>query len=111
MVFFFNGNLPRYPNSEIVNSIRLKNGCYAELETNDSGKRVFKYYKDHLTNLGWSIQVERKPVLFKLSNINDSKSATFLALFKDNTGLMIDAITPTNGGKTQIALFIGDTDG
>jgi hypothetical protein len=38
------------------------------------------------------------------------KSVIFLAIFKDNTGLMIDTYTPVDGGKTQIALFMEDTD-
>ena len=79
--------------------MRLKSGCYAELETNDSGKNVLEYYKDHMRKTGWSIRVER-----------ESESPTFLALFKDNTGLMIDTFTPIVGGKTRIALFMGDTD-
>ena len=34
----------------------------------------------------------------------------FWLFFKDNEGVMIDTYTPVNGGKTQIALFMGDTD-
>jgi len=90
-----------------VNSMRLNGGCYAELETDDSGKKVLEYYKDHMSSTGWSIQVERE---YESANIDDSKSVIFLALFKDDTGLMIDTYTPVDGGKTQIALFMGDTD-
>lgn len=99
MPYYFNGKISRYPHSKLVNSMRLKSGCYAELETNDSGKNVLEYYKDHMRKTGWSIRVER-----------ESESPTFLALFKDNTGLMIDTFTPIVGGKTRIALFMGDTD-
>ena len=68
---------------------------------------LLEYYKDHMSDSGWSIQVERKS---ESPNVDDSKSVIFLALFKDNTGLMIDTYTPVDGGKTKIALFMGDTD-
>ena len=102
----FNDNVSRYPHSQIVDSMHLKGGCYAELETNDSGEKVLKYYKYQMSKTGWSIGVERESAALDL---NDSGSATFLALFKDNTGLMIDTYTPVYGGKTQIALFMGNT--
>lgn len=86
--------------------MRLKDGCYAELETNDPGKKVLRYYKDHMSNIGWSIRVERESA----PSNNDLKSVAFLALFEGKTGLMIDIYTPTDGGKTPIALFMGDTD-
>lgn len=107
MPYYFKGKVPRYPHAKIVESMRLKDGCYAKLETNDSGKKVLEFYKDHMSKIGWSIRVERESAS---SNNNDSKSMGFLAFFKDNTGLMIDTFTPTDGGKTQIALFMGDTD-
>lgn len=106
MPYDFNGKALRYPHSKIVNSMHLKSGCYAELETMDSEKKVSEYYKDRMDKAGWSIKVERKS---ELSNPTDSKSSTFLAFFKDNTGLMIDTYTPVDGGKTQIALFLGET--
>lgn len=107
MPYYFHGKVLRYPDSVIVNSMRLNGACYAELETDDSGKKVLEYYKDHMSSTGWSIQVERE---YESANIDDSKSVIFLALFKDDTGLMIDTYTPVDGGKTQIALFMGDTD-
>ena len=103
----FNGKVSRYPNSRIVNIMRLNGGCYAELETIDSGKKVLEHYKNHMARTGWSIRVERG---LEPSRTNDPEAAAFLALFKDNEGLMIDTYTPVNGGKTQIALFWGDTD-
>jgi hypothetical protein len=107
MPYSFNGTVSRYPDSKIVNLMRLKGGCYAELETNDSWKKVLEYYKYHMSKKGWLIRVERESAS---TNSDDSESAAFLALFKDNTGLMIDTYTPVNGGKTQIALFMGDID-
>jgi len=107
MPYSFNGKVSRYPDSKIVNAMRLKGGCYAKLETDDSRKKVLEYYKNHMSKTGWSILVERESAS---PNIDDSESAAFLALFKDNTGLMIDTYTPVHGGKTQIALFMGDTD-
>ena len=107
MPYYFQGKVLRYPDSVIMNSMRLNGGCYAELETDDSEKKVLEYYRDHMSNSGWSIQVERKS---ESTNVDDSKSVIFLALFKDNTGLMIDTYTPVDGGKTQIALFMGDAD-
>ena len=107
MPYSFNGNVSLYPHSQIVDSMHLKGGCYAELETNDSGKKVLEYYKYQMSKTGWSIRVERESAA---PDIDDSGSAAFLALFKDNTGLMIDTYTPVHGGKTQIALFMGDTD-
>ena len=107
MQYAFSGKVFRYPDAKLVNLMHLKGGCYAELETNDSWKNVLDYYKSHMRKKGWSIRVERESV----SNPkDDSESSAFLALFKDNTGLMIDTYTPVNGGKTQIALFMGDTD-
>ncbi len=107
MPYLFNGKVSRYPDSKIVNLMRLKGGCYAELETNDSWKKVLEYYKYHMSKTGWSIRVERE---FAAPHMDDLESAAFLALFKDNTGLMIDTYTSVNGDKTQIALFMGDTD-
>ncbi|MGD2030616.1 MAG: hypothetical protein PVG86_11850 [Desulfobacterales bacterium] len=107
MPYDFNGKVSRYPNSRIVNSMHVEGGCYAELETNDSWKKVLDYYKYHMSKKGWAIRVERESALF---NNDDSEAVAFLALFKDNTGLMIDTHTPVTGGKTQIALFMGDTD-
>lgn len=106
MPYDFNGKVSRYPHSTIVNLMRLKNGCYAELETVDSGKNVSEYYKNRMDKAGWTIKVERKS---ELSNPKDSKSSIFLAFFKDHKGLMIDTYTPVDGGKTQIALFMGET--
>lgn len=107
MPYLFNGKVSRYPDSKIVNLMRLKGGCYAELETNDSWKKVLEYYKYHMSKTGWSIRVERESAS---STMDDSESAAFLALFKDNTGLMIDVYPSVSGDKTQIALFMGDTD-
>ena len=108
MPYAFNGMVSPYPESKIVNVMQLKGGCYAELETNDSWKKVLEYYKYHMSKKGWSVRVERKS---GSPDNGDPESAAFLAFFKDNTGLMIDTYTPVNGGKTQIALFIGNIDG
>lgn len=107
MPYAFNGTVSRYPNSKIVNLMHLKGGCYAELETNDSWEKILEYYKYHLSKKGWLIRVERESAS---PHSDDSEPAAFLAFFKDNTGLMIDTYTPVNGGKTKIALFMGDTD-
>jgi hypothetical protein len=107
MPYNFNGKVSRYPHSKIVNVMQLRGGCYAQLETRDSGIKVLEYYKDYMTRTGWSVRVERGP---EPSQINDPEAAAFLALFKGNEGLMVDTYTPVDGGKTQIALFLGDTD-
>lgn len=107
MPFFFDGKVCRYPDSEIVNQMRLKDGCYAELETNDSWKNVLKFYKYHMSKAGWSIRVERK---FAAPDSDNPKSAAFLVFFKDNEGVMIDTYSSVSGDKTQIALFMGDID-
>jgi len=106
MPYNFNGKVSRYPNSKIVNIMRLNGGCYAELETIDSGEKVLEYYKNHMARTGWYIRIERG---FEPSHINDPEGTAFLALFKGSEGLMIDLYTPTNGGKTKIALFLGDS--
>ncbi len=106
MPYNFNGKVSRYPNSKIVNIMRLNGGCYAELETIDSGEKVLEYYKNHMARTGWYIRIERG---FEPSHINDPEGIAFLALFKGSEGLMIDLYTPTNGGKTKIALFLGDS--
>jgi len=108
MPYNFNGKVSRYPNSKIVNIMRLNGGCYAELETIDSGKKVLEYYKNHMARTGWYIRIERG---FEPWRMNDPEATAFLALFKGSEGLMIDTYTPVNGGKTQIALFLGDTHG
>jgi hypothetical protein len=107
MPYDFNGTVSRYPDSKIVNLMRLKGGCYAELETNDSWKNVLEYYKYHMSKTGWSIRVERE---FAAPDSDDPKSAAFLVFFKDNEGLMIDTYPSVSGDKTQIALFMGDID-
>lgn len=94
--YYFKGKVSHYPHSEVVSSMLLKDGWYAEFETDDSEKKVLEYYKDHMGKMGWSIQVERE--------------SSFLALFKDDTGLMIDTTNQANDGKTRIALFMGGTD-
>ncbi|MGB2690579.1 MAG: hypothetical protein WBC36_16490 [Desulfobacterales bacterium] len=106
MPYNFNGKVSRYPNSKIVNIMRLNGGCYAELETIDSGEKVLEYYKNHMIRTGWSIRVERG---FEPSRMIAPEATAFLTLFKGSEGLMIDAYTPVNGGKTQISLFLGDT--
>ena len=107
MPFFFNGKAFRYPDSKIVNQMRLKDGCYAELETKDSCKNVLKFYKYHMSKTGWSIRVERE-----VSEVDsdDPKSSAFLVFLKDNEGVMIDAYPSVRGDKTQIAMFMGDID-
>ncbi|MDH4204621.1 MAG: hypothetical protein OEV45_03740 [Desulfobacteraceae bacterium] len=107
MPYNFNSKVSRYPNSKIVNIMRLNGGCYAELETIDSGKKVLEYYKNHMARTGWYIRIERG---FEPWRVNDPETTAFLALFKGSEGLLIDTYTPVNGGKTQIALFLGDTD-
>jgi hypothetical protein len=107
MPYNFNGKVSRYPNSKIVNIMRLNGGCYAELETIDSGEKVLEYYKNYMSRTGWYIRIERK---FEPSYINNPENTAFLALFKGSEGLMIETCTPTNGGKTKIALFLGETN-
>jgi hypothetical protein len=103
-LFFLNGEVSRYPESRIVNQMRLKDGCYAELETNDSWKNVLEYYKYHMSKTGWSIRVEREVAS---ADTDDPESAAFLVFFKDNEGVMIDTYSSVSGDKTQIALFYG----
>ena len=107
MPYNFNGKVSRYPNAKIVNIMRLNGGCYAELETIDSGEKVLEYYKNHMARTGWYIRIERR---FKPFYINDPENTAFLALFKGSEGLMIDTYTPVAGGKTKIALFLGEND-
>ena len=107
MPYNFNGKVSRYPNSKIVNIMRLNGGCYAELETIDSGKKVLEYYKNHMSRTGWYIRIERR---FEPFYVNNPEDTEFLALFKGREGLMIETCTPTNGGKTKIALFLGEAD-
>jgi hypothetical protein len=107
MPFSFNGKISRYPDSKIVNQMRLKDGCYAELETNDSWKNVLEYYKYHMSKTGWSIRVERE---FATPDSDNPKSAALLVFFKENEGVMIDTYPSVSGDKTQIALFMGDID-
>jgi hypothetical protein len=103
----FNGKVTRYPDSKIVNIMKLKDGCYAELETSDSWEKVLEYYKDHLGRSGWTIRVERQLEPWRKK---DPDATAFLALFKGREGLMIDAHTPNPGQKTQVALFLGGID-
>jgi hypothetical protein len=90
-----------------MNIMLLNGGCYAELETMDSGEKVLEYYKNHMVRTGWYIRIERG---FEPSYINDPEGTGFLALFKGSEGLMIETYTPVNSGKTKIALFLGETD-
>ena len=103
----FNGKVTRYPNSKIVNIMKLKDGCYAELETNDPWEKVLEFYKDQMGRSGWTIRVERQLEPWRLKNPD---ATAFLALFKGSEGLMIDAHTPPHSRKTQVALFLGGID-
>lgn len=107
MPYGFNGKVSRYPNSKIVNIMRLNGGCYAELETIDSGKKVLEYYKNRMARTGWYIRIERGLEPWRMNN---PETNAFLALFKGSEGLLIDTYTPATGGKTKIALFLGETD-
>jgi hypothetical protein len=107
MPYSFNGKVSRYPNAKIVNIMRLNGGCYAELETIDPGQKVLEFYKNHMTRTGWYIRIERG---FEPLHINYPEGTAFLALFKGSEGLIIETCTPANGGKTRIALFLGETD-
>jgi hypothetical protein len=108
MPYGFKNEVPRYPNALIVRTMSLKDGYYAQLETPDSGNQVLGYYKDSMARSGWTVRVEREAVP---SADKNTIYGTFLALFKDNTGVMIDTSTPPGGGKTLIELFMGDVDG
>jgi hypothetical protein len=103
----FNGKVVRYPNSKIVNIMKLRSGCYAELETSDSWKKVLDFYKDHMGRSGWTIRVERQLDPWRMK---DPNATAFLALFKGREGLMIDAHAPNHSHKTQVALFLGGLD-
>jgi hypothetical protein len=104
----FNGKVTRYPNSKIVHIMKLRGGCYAELETSDSWEKVLDYYKDRLGRSGWAIRVERQ---LEPRRTKDPDATAFLALFKGREGLMIDAHRPNHRHKTQVALFLGGIDG
>jgi hypothetical protein len=107
MPYNFNGKVTRYPNSKIVNIMKLKGGCYAELETSDPWEKVLEFYKEHMGRSGWTIRVERKLGPWRMKNPD---STAFLALFKGSEGLMIDAYTPPHSPKTKVALFLGGID-
>ena len=103
----FNGKVTRYPNSKIVNIMKLKGGCYAELETNDPWEKVLEFYKEQMGRSGWTIRVERQLEPWRMK---DPDATAFLALFKGSEGLMIDARTPPHSRKTKVALFLGGMD-
>jgi hypothetical protein len=50
-------------------------GAHASLRTDATPAEILRFYRDAMISEGWSIRVERE---------------SFLALFKDNAGLMID---------------------
>lgn len=97
---------PHYPDSKILNLMALKNGFSAELETGDSGKKVLAFYKDLMIQSGWTIGIERGPLS---SPAGDNKSDAFLACYKNNASLMVDIYKQAKGGKTQVAMYIGET--
>jgi len=70
--------IPPYPGAEIASTMRLKApaGAHASLRMNATPAKILRFYRNALKSKGWSIRVERE---------------SFLALFKDNMGLMIDA--------------------
>ena len=107
MPYDFNGKVTRYPNSKIVNIMKLKSGCYAELETSDPWEKVLEFYKDHMGRSGWTIRVERQLEPWRMKNPD---ATAFLALFKGHEGLMIDAYAPSHSHTTQVALFLGGID-
>jgi hypothetical protein len=72
-----NGVVRIYPGAEIASTMRLNAsaGAHASLRTNATPAKILTFYRDAMTSEGWSIRIERE---------------SFLALFKDNDGLMID---------------------
>lgn len=66
-----------YPGAEIASTMRLNAsaGAHASFRTEATPTKILSFYRDAMTSEGWSIRVERE---------------SFLALFKDNAGLMID---------------------
>jgi hypothetical protein len=107
MPYNFNGKVIRYPDSKIVNIMKLKDGCYAELETSDPWEKVLEFYKDHLGRAGWMVRIERGLEPWRMKN---PETTAFLALFRENEGLMIDAYSPAQSHKTLIAMFLGGID-
>ena len=71
------GVVPAYPGAEIASTMRLNTaaGAHASLRANATPAKILEFYRDAMRSKGWSIGVERE---------------SFLALFKDNMGLMID---------------------
>ena len=69
--------IPPYPGAEIASTMKLKvpAGAHASLRMNATPAKILRFYKEALKSNGWSIRVERE---------------SFLALFKDDLGLMID---------------------
>jgi len=69
-------------------------GAQLVLESKEAPEQILSFYKREMENEGWSLRLERED---------------FLALFKDNQGLMIQ----THGlfaGKTKVTLVRGEFD-
>ena len=105
--YYVRGDILHYPDAEIVDLMRLKDGFHVKLATRDSGKKILSYYKDHLNKLGYGMRLERVSV----SPLhNDTKTGSFLAFFKGSEGIMIDTSPLHKAEKTEISMFMGDTD-
>lgn len=87
---------PIYPKSTVAASMQLDfpKGAQLVLESKEAPGQILSFYKREMENEGWSLRLERED---------------FLALFKDNQGLMIQ----TQGlfeGKTKVTLVRGEFD-
>jgi hypothetical protein len=87
---------PIYPNSTVAASMPLDfpEGALVVLESKEASDQILSFYKQEMEKEGWSLRLERED---------------FLALFKDNRGLMIQ----TEGlpeGMTKITLIMGELD-
>jgi hypothetical protein len=87
---------PIYPESIVAASIQLDfpGGAQLVLGSKETPEQILSFYKREMDNKGWSLRLERED---------------FVALFKDNRGLMIQTEGPL-GGKTKVTLVAGELD-
>jgi hypothetical protein len=87
---------PIYPESIVAATMQLDfpEGAQMVLESKEAPEQILSFYKREMENKGWTLRLERED---------------FVALFKDNRGLMIQ----TEGrleGKTKVTLVLGELD-
>jgi len=87
---------PIYPEAIVMASTELdfREGGQMVLESQETPEQILDFYKRTMQNEGWIVHLER---------------ADFVALFKEDRGLLVQTERPLEG-KTKVTLVTGQLD-